>query len=184
MAYLATVAGAKVNGVAELHSQLLRDKVLPAFAEFFPGKFTNVTNGVTPRRFLRLANPGLSALITDAIGDGWVTDLERLRELEPFAEDAAFRASFAEVKAANKRRLNEVLRARDGLEVGEGHLIDVMVKRLHEYKRQLLKVLHVVSSYEGVDRRPDRRWRTCSRAPSSSARRPRPVTRWPSGSST
>ena len=150
MAYLATVAGAKVNGVAELHSQLLRDKVLPAFAEFFPGKFTNVTNGVTPRRFLRLANPALSTLITEAIGDGWVTDLERLRELEPFAEDSAFRASFAEVKAANKRRLNDTLRARDGLEVGEGHLIDVMVKRLHEYKRQLLKVLHVVSSYEGV----------------------------------
>ena len=150
MAYLATVAGSRVNGVAELHSQLLRDKVLPAFAEFFPEKFTNVTNGVTPRRFLRLANPGLSALITDAIGDGWVTDLERLRELEPFAEDAAFRASFAEVKAGNKRRLNEVLQARDGMRVGDGHLVDVMVKRLHEYKRQLLKVLHVVSEYEGV----------------------------------
>lgn len=150
MAYLATVAGSRVNGVAELHSQLLRDKVLPAFAEFFPEKFTNVTNGVTPRRFLRLANPGLSGLISDAIGDGWVTDLERLRELEPFAEDAAFRASFAAVKAGNKRRLNEVLQARDGIRVGDGHLVDVMVKRLHEYKRQLLKVLHVVSEYEGV----------------------------------
>ncbi|KJL33502.1 glycogen/starch/alpha-glucan phosphorylase [Microbacterium azadirachtae] len=150
MAYLATVAGSRVNGVAELHSQLLRDKVLPAFAEFFPEKFTNVTNGVTPRRFLRLANPGLSTLITDAIGDGWVTDLERLHELEPLAEDAAFRAAFAAVKAGNKRRLNEVLQARDGMRVGDGHLVDVMVKRLHEYKRQLLKVLHVVSEYEGV----------------------------------
>ncbi|MBS1906919.1 MAG: glycogen/starch/alpha-glucan phosphorylase [Actinobacteria bacterium] len=150
MAYLATVAGAKVNGVAELHSQLLRDKVLPAFAEFFPEKFTNVTNGVTPRRFLRLANPGLSSLITEAVGDGWLTDLERLRGLEPLAEDAAFRASFAAVKDANKQRLNAVLQARDGMRVGDGHLVDVMVKRLHEYKRQLLKVLHVVSEYEGV----------------------------------
>ncbi|WP_345184815.1 glycogen/starch/alpha-glucan phosphorylase [Microbacterium panaciterrae] len=150
MAYLAAVAGSRVNGVAELHSQLLRERVLPAFAEFFPQKFTNVTNGVTPRRFLRLANPGLSALLTEALGDGWVTDLDRLRGLEPFAEDPSFRAAFAEVKAANKRRLNDVLQARDGMAVGDGHLVDVMVKRLHEYKRQLLKVLHVVSSYESV----------------------------------
>ncbi|MBS1698825.1 MAG: glycogen/starch/alpha-glucan phosphorylase, partial [Actinobacteria bacterium] len=150
MAYLATVAGARVNGVAELHSQLLRERVLPEFAEFFPQKFTNVTNGVTPRRFLRLANPGLSALITEAIGDGWIADLERLRELEPLADDAAFRIAFAAVKAENKRRLNDVLHARDGMRVGDGHLVDVMVKRLHEYKRQLLKVLHVVSEYEGV----------------------------------
>jgi starch phosphorylase len=150
MAYLATVAGAKVNGVAELHSQLLRDKVLSDFDAFYPDKFTNVTNGVTPRRFLRLSNPELSDLITEAIGDGWLTDLERLRELEPFADDAEFRTGFAEVKAANKRRLSDVLRERDGFEVSDGHLLDVMVKRLHEYKRQLLKVLHVVSTYEGV----------------------------------
>ncbi|MCR2800602.1 glycogen/starch/alpha-glucan phosphorylase [Microbacterium sp. zg-Y818] len=150
MAYLATVAASKVNGVAELHSQLLRDTVLHDFNEFFPGKFTNVTNGVTPRRFLRLANPELSSLITAAIGDGWVTDLDRLRELEPFAEDAEFRAAFADVKAANKRRLHEVLRARDGFEISDGHMLDVMVKRLHEYKRQTLKLLHVVTLYEGV----------------------------------
>lgn len=150
MAYLATVAGSKVNGVAELHSQLLRDKVLPDFAEFFPGKFTNVTNGVTPRRFLRLANPGLSSLISDTIGGGWETDLDRLRELEPHAEDPAFRAAFAEVKAHNKDRLRDELMLRDGLAVGEGHLLDVMVKRLHEYKRQMLQVLHIVTLYEGV----------------------------------
>ncbi len=150
MAYLATVAGAKVNGVAELHSQLLRDRVLHDFDVFFPEKFTNVTNGVTPRRFLRLANPELSSLITAAIGDGWTTDLERLRELEPYADDAEFRAAFAEVKAANKRRAGETLRARDGIDIGDGHLLDVMVKRLHEYKRQMLKVLHVVTTYEGV----------------------------------
>lgn len=150
MAYLATVAGSHVNGVAELHSQLLRDKVLHDFSEVFPEKFTNVTNGVTPRRFLRLANPGLSALITEAIGDGWVADLERLRELEPFADDASFRERFAQVKAANKRTLDAVLRDRDGVPVGDGHLLDVMVKRLHEYKRQMLKLLHVVTTYEGV----------------------------------
>ncbi|MDE0546723.1 glycogen/starch/alpha-glucan phosphorylase [Microbacterium sp. C7(2022)] len=150
MAYLATVAGAKVNGVAELHSQLLRDKVLPAFDEFFPGKFTNVTNGVTPRRFMRLANPQLSGLLTDTLGAGWETDLDRLRGLEAFADDADFRAQFAEVKAANKRRLSEVLHARDGFDVSDGHMLDVMVKRLHEYKRQMLKVLHVVSTYESV----------------------------------
>lgn len=150
MAYLATVAGAKVNGVAELHSQLLRDKVLPDFAEFFPGKFTNVTNGVTPRRFLRLANPALSSLISDTIGSGWETDLDRLKELEPHAEDPAFRAAFAEVKAHNKDRLRDELMLRDGLVVGEGHLLDVMVKRLHEYKRQMLQVLHIVTLYEGV----------------------------------
>ncbi|SEC13574.1 glycogen/starch/alpha-glucan phosphorylase [Arthrobacter woluwensis] len=150
MAYLATVAGAKVNGVAELHSQLLRDKVLPDFAEFFPGKFTNVTNGVTPRRFLRLANPALSSLISDTIGSGWETDLDRLKELEPHAENPAFRAAFAEVKAHNKDRLRDELMLRDGLVVGEGHLLDVMVKRLHEYKRQMLQVLHIVTLYEGV----------------------------------
>jgi starch phosphorylase len=150
MAYLATVAGAKVNGVAELHSQLLREKVLPDFDEFFPGKFTNVTNGVTPRRFIRLANPELSALITDALGSGWITDLERLRELEAHAEDPEFRARFADVKTANKRRLNEVLHRRDGFEVSDGHMLDVMVKRLHEYKRQMLMVLHIVTAYEGI----------------------------------
>ena len=150
MAYLATVAGAKVNGVAELHSQLLRDKVLPDFDEFFPGKFTNVTNGVTPRRFVRLANPALSELITDAIGVGWLTDLERLRELEPYAEDEEFRDRFREVKAHNKRRLNRVLVERDGFTVDDTHLLDVMVKRLHEYKRQTLKVLHIVTEYERI----------------------------------
>ncbi|MGV9192797.1 glycogen/starch/alpha-glucan phosphorylase [Microbacterium sp. MC2] len=150
MAYLATIAGAKVNGVAELHSQLLRDKVLPQFHEFFPGKFTNVTNGITPRRFLRLANPKLSALITEAIGPAWITDLERLRELESHAEDPQFRAAFADIKAANKQHLNDVLHLRDGMRVGDGHMLDVMVKRLHEYKRQMLKLLHIVTLYEGI----------------------------------
>ncbi|MFV0429318.1 MAG: glycogen/starch/alpha-glucan phosphorylase [Arachnia sp.] len=150
MAYLATVAGTKVNGVAALHSQLLRDKVLPDFSEMWPDKFTNVTNGVTPRRFVRLANWQLSNLITDAIGPGWVTDLERLQELEPYAEDQDFRAQFRDAKAYNKRRLTKLLRSRDGIDLPEGHLLDVMVKRLHEYKRQSLKLLHIVSLYQQV----------------------------------
>ncbi|MDR1834150.1 MAG: glycogen/starch/alpha-glucan phosphorylase, partial [Propionibacteriaceae bacterium] len=150
MAYLATVAGKKVNGVAELHSQLLRDKVLPDFSAFWPEKFTNVTNGVTPRRFVRLANPKLSELITDAIGVGWLTDLERLQELEPYAEDSEFRDAFRKVKAHNKKRLFQLLKVRDGITLDGGHLLDVMVKRLHEYKRQSLKLLHIVTVYEQI----------------------------------
>ncbi len=150
MAHLATVAGCKVNGVAELHSQLLRDKVLPDFSEMWPDKFTNVTNGVTPRRFVRLANRNLSELISSVIGTGWVTELDRLRELEPYAEDADFRAAFRKVKATNKARLAEVLLARDGIVLGTDHLLDVMVKRLHEYKRQTLKLLHIVTLYDEI----------------------------------
>ncbi len=150
MAHLATVAATKVNGVAELHSQLLRDKLLPAFSEYWPDKFTNVTNGVTPRRFVRLANPSLSALITDTLGPGWVTDLDRLSELEQYAEDEDFRKAFREVKLANKTRLYDLLRARDDIDLENHHLLDVMVKRLHEYKRQTLKVLHIVSLYEQI----------------------------------
>ncbi|MFT4294385.1 MAG: glycogen/starch/alpha-glucan phosphorylase [Micropruina sp.] len=150
MAFLATVAGIKVNGVAALHSQLLRDKVLNDFAELWPDKFTNVTNGVTPRRFMKLANPHLSDLITDAIGTGWVTDLERLQELAPLADDPDFRAAFADAKHANKIRLRDRLRVRDGIELPTDQMLDVMVKRLHEYKRQTLKLLHIVSLYEQI----------------------------------
>jgi glycogen phosphorylase len=150
MAYLATVAATKVNGVAQIQSDLLAEKVLPDFSGYWPTKFTNVTNGVTPRRFIRLANPSLSTLITDALGPGWVTDLGRLEELEPYAEDDDFRQAFRESKETNKRRLYNLLRARDGIDLPEGHLLDVMVKRLHEYKRQSLKLLHVVTLYDGL----------------------------------
>jgi starch phosphorylase len=150
MAYLAAVAGIKVNGVAALHSQLLRDKVLNDFAELWPDKFINVTNGVTPRRFMKLANPHLSDLISDTIGPNWVTDLDRLEELAPYAEDEDFRKAFREAKRANKIRLRDRLRVRDGIELPTDHMLDVMVKRLHEYKRQTLKVLHIVSLYEQI----------------------------------
>ncbi|RYG77930.1 glycogen/starch/alpha-glucan phosphorylase [Yimella sp. RIT 621] len=150
MAYLATIGSSKVNGVAELHSQLLRDKVLPDFSAYWPDKFTNVTNGVTPRRFVFLANRKLSDLVTDAIGDGWVTDLEQFKKLEPFADDPNFRQQFAQVKQANKERLYNLLKARDGLDLPRDAMLDVMVKRLHEYKRQSLKLLHIVSMYDGI----------------------------------
>ncbi len=150
MAFLATVAGTKVNGVAELHSQLLADKVLHNFSELWPSKFTNVTNGVTPRRFICLANPWLSELISDTLGVGWVTDLDRLAELEPYAQDADFRLAFQEVKKKAKAHVSDILRARDGIHLPADHMIDIMIKRLHEYKRQTLKLLHVVSLYEQV----------------------------------
>jgi glycogen phosphorylase len=149
MAFLAA-QGVKINGVAALHSQLLRDKVFDDFAELWPEKFTNVTNGITPRRFIRLANPGLSGLITEAIGDGWVTDLDRLQQLVPLADDAEFRRRFREVKAANKRRLVTTLQNRDGVTIDPDTMLDVMVKRLHEYKRQVLKLLHVITLYDQV----------------------------------
>jgi glycogen phosphorylase len=148
MAYLASVASSRVNGVAELQSQLLREKVLRDFAEFYPDKFTNVTNGVTPRRFMKLANPRLSDLITEQIGDDWVNDLTQLSRLEPLAGDAGFREAFAAVKRANKVRITEVLAKRDGIVVSPDTMFDVMVKRLHEYKRQTLKLLHVVSLHQ------------------------------------
>jgi starch phosphorylase len=150
MAYLATVVGIKVNGVAELHSQLLRDKVFSDFSTLWPEKFTNVTNGITPRRFVRLANPRLAELITDALGVGWLNDLERLTELEPFAEDSEFRERFRAIKQRNKRHLAARLQARDGIELPLDNMLDVMVKRLHEYKRQSLKLLHMVSLYERI----------------------------------
>ena len=150
MAFLATVGSLKVNGVAALHSQLLRDKVLADFSELMPEKFTNVTNGVTPRRFVRMSNPGLSGLLTEAVGDGWVTDLDKLKGLEPLADDAEFRRRFREVKTANKARLVDLLQVRDGIEISTDAMLDVMVKRLHEYKRQMLKVLHIVTLYDQV----------------------------------
>lgn len=153
MAYLATVGSSKVNGVAELHSKLLRERVLPDFAEMYPDRFTNVTNGVTPRRFLKLANPELSALITYKIGPDWVTDLEKLRELDQFADDTDFLDVIGRIKRENKVRLAETLKKRpgtEGLVLNVDTMFDAMVKRLHEYKRQMLKLLHVVVLHQRI----------------------------------
>jgi starch phosphorylase len=155
MANLAVVGSFAVNGVAELQSRLLAATTLRDFADLWPEKFLNVTNGVSPRRFLRLANPRLSGLITARLGDqGWLTDLERLRELEAFADDAEFRAQWRELKRLNKLDLAAHALAATGVTIDPGSLFDVMVKRLHEYKRQLLKLLHVVTLYNRIKADP------------------------------
>jgi glycogen phosphorylase len=155
MANLAALGSFAVNGVAELHSRLLTQTVLRDFADLWPEKFLNVTNGVSPRRFLRLADPRLSGLITARLGDGrWLTDLERLGELEAFAEDAEFRAQWREVKRLNKLDLAAHALATTGVAVDPASLFDVMVKRLHEYKRQFLKLLHVVTLYNRIKADP------------------------------
>lgn len=147
MAYLATVGSYKVNGVSALHSGLLKDQVLNDFANLWPKKFTNVTNGIAHRRFLAVSNPGLSQLITQKIGNEWLTDLPRLKELEPLADDADFQKKWMEVKLKNKQKLTKHIKERTGIDVEPEMLFDVQVKRIHEYKRQHLKVLHIISLY-------------------------------------
>lgn len=147
MAHLACVGSFSVNGVAELQSRLLAQRILPDFAEMWPQKFNNKTNGVSPRRFMRLANPALSQLISSHIGDGWLTDLNQLSKLEPLADKAKFRKAWREVKLENKTRLAQVIAEQLAVKVDPNSMFDVMVKRLHEYKRQLLKVLHIVTLY-------------------------------------
>ncbi|HXZ77913.1 MAG TPA: glycogen/starch/alpha-glucan phosphorylase, partial [Streptosporangiaceae bacterium] len=155
MANLAAAGSFAVNGVAELQSRLLTQTTLKDLADLWPGKFLNVTNGVSPRRFLRLANPRLSALITARLGDeGWLTDMDRLRELEAFAADAEFCARWREVKHLNKLDLAAHALAATGVTIDPISVFDVMVKRLHEYKRQLLKLLHVVTLYNRLKADP------------------------------
>lgn len=152
MAHLATVGSHRVNGVAALHSKLLRETVLRDFAELWPERFTNVTNGVTPRRFLALANPKLTGLITEAIGDGWLKNLDRLSALERFADDAAFREKWRAVKRANKEAFATFIRQAHGLGADPAALYDVQVKRIHEYKRQHLAALYVADTWLRIQR--------------------------------
>ena len=151
MAYLATYGGSHVNGVAELHSQLLKDVTLKNFSDVYPDKFTNVTNGVTPRRFVKLANPRLSDLITEGLGtDKWVSDLELLKGLEPLAADDEFVKKFAAVKQANKVDFSNYAKREYGFDIDPNTMINTMVKRLHEYKRQALKILAVIARYADI----------------------------------
>jgi starch phosphorylase len=145
MAHLATVGSHAVNGVAKLHGELLASTVLADFHALWPERIRSVTNGVTPRRFLLQINPPLARLLSEALGDSWVRDLERLRALEPLAEDAAFRAAWRAVKLAAKRRLAAEIARRVGVVVDPESLFDVQVKRIHEYKRQHLAALHVLA---------------------------------------
>jgi len=154
MAHLASVGSRRINGVAALHTELLKTSVLRDFHELWPEKFVNVTNGVTPRRFLALANPRLASLITEAIGDAWPKDLEELRRLEPLAGDAAFGERWRKVKRDNKADLAAIVEARAGVVCDPDSLFDVQVKRIHEYKRQHLNVLHVIALWQRFRREP------------------------------
>jgi starch phosphorylase len=147
MANLAIVGTHSTNGVAAIHSELVRTQLVPDFAELYPGRFNNKTNGVTPRRWLLQANPALASLITEAIGDGWVADLGELRKIIPLAEDASFRAGFRKAKHAAKSRFSDWLKSVTGQVVDPATIFDSQIKRIHEYKRQLLNVLHIVMLY-------------------------------------
>ena len=147
MAHLSIVGSHSVNGVAAVHSELVKKELVPDFYELWPEKFNNKTNGVTQRRWLLSANPLLAELITNTIGDAWITDLDRLRDLEPYATDKQYQEQFLAVKRSNKQRLAKVIRAEAGETVDCDTLFDVHVKRIHEYKRQLLNALHIVYEY-------------------------------------
>jgi len=154
MAHLACVGSHAINGVAKLHSDLLKQSLLKDFYELWPERFSNKTNGVTPRRFVALANPGLRELLNRTLGDKWLLDMGELRRLEAHFSDTAFRRSFRDVKRENKRRLAEYLSEQTGVELDPNWLFDIQVKRIHEYKRQHLNVLHIVTLYHRLKANP------------------------------
>jgi glycogen phosphorylase len=155
MAYLATVGSHAINGVAELHSELLKETTLHDFFELWPHKFLNVTNGVTPRRFVVASNLRLSTLVTQSIGNSWIKELDHLRELEAFAEDSAFRSEFQKIKQTNKQELAVYIKKQTRIVVNPETMFDIQVKRLHEYKRQHLNVLHIITLYNRIKHNRD-----------------------------
>ena len=150
MAYLATVGSHAINGVADLHSRLLRERLLPEFASLYPDRFLNITNGVTPRRWVLHTNPELAATITRRVGAGWEKDLDRLADLAGHADDPELQAEVRAIKHANKVRLGDYIRAKNRVTVSPEALFDVQIKRLHEYKRQLLNILHCIALYQRI----------------------------------
>jgi starch phosphorylase len=158
MAALAIVASHTVNGVSALHSRLMVDTIFADYARLWPERFTNVTNGVTPRRWLEQANPGLSAMLDDTLGEGWRRDLQQLARLREHAADPGLQQRFLQVKHDNKQRLAALIRRELGLAVDPASLFDVQVKRIHEYKRQLLNLLHVVARYQAIVADPGADW--------------------------
>lgn len=155
MANLACVGSCAINGVAALHTDLLKQQILPDWVEMFPQRFFNVTNGVTPRRFVVLSNPGLTKLITDAIGNKWPGKLDELRKLESFVDDSAFREQFTKVKLENKKTLSKLIKDRTGISVDPTSMFDIQVKRIHEYKRQHLNVLNIITRYLRIKQNPN-----------------------------
>jgi starch phosphorylase len=158
MGNLAFIGSHRVNGVSELHTELMAQTVFRDLHRVYPGRIVNVTNGVTPRRWLYNCNPGLSALITDVIGDGWVADLEQLAKLAEHAGDAQFLDAFALIKRKNKERLAADILGRTGMTVSPDSLFDVQIKRIHEYKRQLLNALQIVARYQAILANPEADW--------------------------
>ena len=156
MAHLSVVGSHSVNGVAALHTKLLKSELFPEFDALYPKKFNNKTNGITPRRWLVACNPQLSDLITSRIGSGWERNLDKLRELEPFAKDAQFREEFMAVKHKNKELLAKIIQKECGIEVNPSALFDVQIKRLHEYKRQHLNLLHILALYRRILQNPEK----------------------------
>ena len=154
MAYLAIVGSHSVNGVSALHTDLLKSTVVPDFYDFYPQRFNNKTNGITQRRWLRKCNPGLASLITSRIGDKWITDLTQLRKLEKWADDRVFQKEWQEVKRQNKEKLSALIASEQRLAVDSQSFFDVQVKRIHEYKRQLLNALHVIALYRHIKENP------------------------------
>jgi starch phosphorylase len=158
MGNLAFVGAHRVNGVSALHSRLMKETVFSAFHRLFPDRIVNQTNGITPRRWLLECNPRLAALVTEVIGDGWVGDLEQLAGIAQMADDAAFRERYADVKQANKHALAAVIEAQIGLRVDPQAMFDVQIKRIHEYKRQLLNILETIAHYHAIRAEPYRDW--------------------------
>jgi starch phosphorylase len=154
MANMAIVGSHSANGVAAIHSELLRKLTVKDFADMYPERFNNKTNGVTPRRWLLLTNPGLAGTITDAIGERWVTDLDELEKLRPLADDAAFRDRFLEVKRAAKLRFVNWVKPSCGQTVDPDTIFDCQIKRIHEYKRQLLNALRIIVLYNRLRENP------------------------------
>ena len=155
MAHLAICAGYSVNGVAKLHTEILEKQELKDFYEMMPEKFNNKTNGITQRRFLLHANPLLADWITDKIGDGWITDLKQLEKLLVYVNDEKARQEFMQIKHKNKVRLAKYIKEHNGIDVNPDSIFDVQVKRLHEYKRQLLNILHIMYLYNEIKKNPD-----------------------------
>ncbi|MBB5021439.1 glycogen/starch/alpha-glucan phosphorylase [Desulfurispira natronophila] len=155
MAHLAIVGSHAINGVSAMHSHLLQEQVFREFNDLYPGKLRNVTNGITPRRWLLQANPGLSQLISDTIGAQWVTNLSDLSKIQPYADDKSFRQKWREVKMENKRRFARYVLRKTGICIDENSLFDVQVKRIHEYKRQLLNIMHVIALYQRLQQNPE-----------------------------
>lgn len=158
MGDLAFITSHNINGVSALHTDLVRENLFPALNELHPGRIVNVTNGITPRRWLKLANPPLAKLITETVGSGWEVDLDKLRGLEPYAEDPGFQAAFARTKLEAKDRFANWAHETHGIEVPTDALFDVQAKRLHEYKRQLLNILQTIAHYQRIKADPSGNW--------------------------